>query len=311
MSASEDVSWQTLRRIARSWAGDSVEIEEVRHLHGGSVSNTMAIVLNTGEKAVLKISPHRVDRSVAREAQQLSHLRVIGVPVPAVYRWKLGDLDEPDSFLLMEHVEGIDLAKAKAQCSTAEFEALQDDLARIVLVMHGQTSDVYMRVGTTGAEGAEFAEWPAFFRSVYDGMWRELEKDSATEKSCRKAFNKVHDALPKLLTHGDVPRLVHWDLWSANVLAAPGKEGWKVTAILDPMCKYAHAEVELAYLEMFQTVNGAFMRRYKRELKLDEGYAALRREVYQLYFLMDHAAFFGGQYHGKLAEAAERMASRL
>jgi len=311
MSGSDDVSWQTLRRIVRSWAGDSAEIGEVRHLHGGAVSNTLGILLESGAKAVLKISPHRVDRSVMRESRQLEHLRAIGVPVPKVYLARLADLDEPDSYLLMEHIDGVDLATAREQCSAGEYDRLQEEFAGIVVKMHGRTAERYQRVGVEGAEGETFESWPAFFARVYEGMWRELEKDPATTKACKKAFNKVHDALPRLLAHEDKPRLVHWDLWTSNVLVSRNGDGWGVAAILDPMCKYGHAEGELAYLEMFQTVNSAFMKRYKTCLKVSEGYARWRRGVYQLYFTMDHAAFFGGQYHAKLAEAADRVAGEI
>lgn len=308
VSTSEDVSWDTLRRIIRQWAGNGVDIAEIRHLHGGAVSNTLGLTLDDGRKAVLKISPHRVDRSLVREAQQLNHLRFLGVPVPTVYQWRLADLDEPDSYVLMEFVEGVDLAQAKEQLSRAEFDAVQEDLARIVVTMHRQVGKAYMRVGATGTDGAEFSSWPAFFRGVYDGMWRELEKDPHTTAACRKHFNKVHDRLETLLAHDDQPRLVHWDLWTANVLVGPNG---KVGAILDPVCKYAHAEAELAYLELFQTVTPAFMKAYRRELPVSPDYEKRRRDVYQLYFLMDHAAFFGGPYHEKLAAAAAKVAATL
>lgn len=307
MSTSEDVSWETLRKIVRQWAGPRVDIEEIRHLHGGAVSNTLGLKLDNGQRAVLKISPHRVDRSLVREAQQLNHLRFLGVPVPTVYQWRLADLDEPDSYLLMEFVPGVDLAQARETLSRAEFDAVQEDLARIVTTMHRQVGKAYMRVGATGEDGAEFASWPVFFHRVYDGIWRELEKDPHTSAACRKHFNRVHDRLEALLAHDDQPRLVHWDLWTANVLVAGGKVG----AILDPVCKYAHAEAELAYLELFQTVTPAFMKAYRRELPISSEYERRRRDVYQLYFLMDHAAFFGGAYHEKLAASAAAVAAKL
>lgn len=307
MSTSDDVSWDTLRRIVRQWAGSKLDIEEIRHLHGGAVSNTLGLKLNNGEQVVLKIAPHRVDRSLAREAQQLNHLRFLGVPVPTVYQWKLADLDGPDSYVLMEFVEGMDLAAARESLGEAAYESVQQDLARIVVTMHKQVGKAYMRVGASGQDGQEFSSWSEFFRGVYDGIWRELEKNAHTSPVCRKHFNRVHDRLDKLLAHDDVPRLVHWDLWTANVLV--GDEG-KVRAILDPVCKYAHAEAELAYLEMFHTVTPAFMKAYRRELKASDGYER-RREVYQLYFTMDHAAFFGGPYHDKLEAAAAKVAGWL
>lgn len=307
MSSSEsDVSWETLGRIVREWAGSSARLAEVRHFDGGSVSDTLGLVLEDGGKAVLKISPHRVDRHVVSEAQQLAHLRLLGVPVPTVYRFRMADLDWPDSYLLMEWVEGVDLAKVKEQASAVEFDAIQRELAEIVLKMHGQTGPGYMRVG---ADDCECGSWPAFFEGVYGPIWAELEKDPATSKATKKAFNKIRSAVPTLLEHGDRPRLTHWDLWCGNVLANRNGSGWKVTGILDPMCKYAHHEAELAYLEMFGTVTRAFLEVYKSVLRPADEYARSRRQVYQCYFAMDHAAFFGGSYHAKFAAAVEKTAA--
>lgn len=310
MSSSEsDVSWQTLRRIVRGWAGGSAELAEVRHLHGGSVGETLGLVLQDGARAVLKVSAHRVDRSVVREAQQLAHLRMLGIPVPTVFGWHLADLDQPDSWLLMEWVEGVDLAKAKEQTSAEQYDALQRELARVVLSMHSQVGHAYMRVG---ADDEECPDWATFYERIYAPMWATLLKSDQTSKQCRKHCERVREALPRLLSHGDQPRLVHWDLWSGNVLAAPDAGGaWRVTALLDPMCKYAHAEAELAYLEFFGTVNKAFLEEYKRTLRPGDGYAQVRRPVYQMFFLLDHAAFFGGAYHEKLAAAAERVAAMV
>lgn len=312
MSSSDlDVSWAELRRIVRGWAGSSAEIAELRHLHGGSVSNTLGLTLEDGAKVVMKITPHRVDRTLRREAQQLNHLRMLGVPVPTVYGWALTGIEsgEQSSWLLMEWCEGVDLGTARESSTPEEWDALQRELADVVLMMHAQTNPAYMRIGLGGPDDEESPSWPEFFARVYAPMWAELEKDPATTKSAKKDFDRIHKALPQFLAHGDVPRLVHWDLWSANVLAKRDEAGvWKVSAILDPMCKYAHAEAELAYLEVFHTVNGAFMRHYRGKAGLSEGYA-MRKKVYELYFLMDHAAFFGGSYHRKFADAASKIAA--
>ena len=100
-----DISWQVLRDIARHWAGDAAELESVTPLAGGSINVTLSLTLKDGRKAVLKITPHRVDRTYADEAWQLALLSEAGVPVPQVYRYTLGNLDEPFSYLLLEYID--------------------------------------------------------------------------------------------------------------------------------------------------------------------------------------------------------------
>ena len=110
-----DISWQMLRRIVHDWAGTAAELIEVSPLDGGSVNTTLALKTSSGDRAVLKVCPHRVQRQFLTEAYQLNVLRTIGLPTPQVYVSRTGDLDSPVSYLLMEFVDGVDLARARAQ----------------------------------------------------------------------------------------------------------------------------------------------------------------------------------------------------
>ena len=141
-----DISWQSLRRIVQEWAGTTAELKEFVPLHGGQINTTLELHLSDGQRVVIKVSPHRVDKSYEREAYQLTMLRSFGIPVPDVYRWKIGSLDDPFSYILMEFVEGVDLGEAKKQCAPEEFDTLQAELAELVAAMHGNTNVNYMRV---------------------------------------------------------------------------------------------------------------------------------------------------------------------
>jgi len=124
---------------------------------------------------------------------------------------------------------------------------------------------------------------------VYDPIWHEVEKDPHLNKHCRKQIGKVHEKLDRFIVHSDKPRLVHFDLWNTNVMVNRDASGkWKVAALLDPNCKYAHAETEIAYLELFHTVTPAFMKAYQQRHKLPPEYHKFRRPIYQLYPLINH-----------------------
>jgi fructosamine-3-kinase len=158
------------------------------------------------------------------------------------------------------------------------------------------------------AGGEMFDSWPKFYRMVYDPVWHEAEKDPHLNKHCRKQIGKVHDKLERLIVHGDKPRLVHFDLWNTNVMvkkdAASGQ--WHVAALLDPNCKYAHFEAEIAYLELFHTVTPAFMKAYQQRHRLPSDYHQFRKPIYQLYPLLNHVQSSGEQYLRLLAQAVER-----
>lgn len=301
-----EISWQVLQQIVREWAGSEAELAEVTPLYGGCINTTLRLVTSKGDAAVLKITPHRVDRSYADEELQLGLLHQAGVPSPHVYRCKTGSLDDPFSYILMEFVEGVDLAKAKSQCDAAEFDLLQGQLAEHVLKIHAQTADQYMRV--TAEEPKKFANWAPFYRATFEPIWHEVEKSGVLPVKCRKQIGKLHERLDRLLPDDDRPRLTHWDLWSANVLAAQGPDGhWHITSLLDPHCKFAHAEAEIAYLELFHTVTPAFLRTYQQAHRLSPDYHRIRRPIYQLYSLLNHLRLFGQEYVNKVVAAVERV----
>ncbi len=302
-----DISWQVLRGIVQDWAGPAAELEEVQPLHGGFVNTTVALRCRGGERAVLKITPHRVDRSHAEEECQLAALRAAGVPVPRVYGCVIGTLDHPFSYILMEHVDGVDLAEAKRRCPPDAFDALQAELAEIVRRLHGHTGTHYGRVSPS--EPTRYESWPSCYRAIFDPIWHDVEKSGLLPPKCRKTVAKVHERLDRLLAHDDCPRLVHWDLWATNVLARPDADGrWHVAALLDPACKYAHCEAELAYMELFHTVNGAFLRAYQGSQRLTSDYHRIRKPVYQLYAMLNHLHCFGQEYVKPAIGAIERAA---
>lgn len=302
-----DISWSVLRQIVQEWAGTSAELIEVTRLHGGCVNTTLCLTTRAGDKAVIKITPHRVNRSYAHEAQQLDVLRRIGIPTPQVYAWQVASLDRPDSFLLMEFIDGVNLKQAKEQCTPEQYEQLQTHLAELVLRMHEHKNDVYRRV----AEGApDYASWPQFYRACYDPIWQEAEKSGKLPVKTRKQIARVHAKLDTLLAHTDRPRLVHWDLWSTNILCKPNEAGeWRVASILDPNCKYAHAEAEIAYLELFKTCTPAFLKTYQAEHKLGPDYHRIRKPIYQMYELVNHLYVFGDEYLPRLQQAVEQTAA--
>ncbi|HVT87633.1 MAG TPA: fructosamine kinase family protein [Tepidisphaeraceae bacterium] len=301
-----DISWQVLAGIIRDWAGSSAELGEVRRLEGGVINTTLGLTLKSGERAVLKISPHRINRDYQYEAYQLDLLRSLGLPTPQVYRMKIGTLEEPHSLILMQFMDGIDLAQAKTQCSAEQFDDLQRDLAEIILTMHKQTSPEYRRASADNTDS--FASWPEFYRKLYDPVVQEACSNRDLPPKARKHISKIHERLDAWLGHNDVPRLVHSDIWATNLLARPDGDGrWRINAVLDPNCKYAHAEAEIAYMDLFHTCTPAFLKAYQQVFKLDEGYHRVRKAVYQLYPLMNHLSLFGNEYAKPMLAALDKV----
>lgn len=305
MGLHDDISWQELRRIVHQWAGASAELAEMKPLLGGSVNNTLMLSTEAGDRAVLKISPHRVTADYRREAHQLKLLRKLGVPTPEVYRYHVATLDDPNSYILMEYVEGFDLAQARELCSPDDFDDLQSHLGEVVAHMHAHAGHDYRRVRCEAMP--RFSRWTQFFRSVYDPILHASDKAAHLPVKARKVVGKIHERLENLIDHPDRPRLVHFDLWANNVLCRPDRHGrWKVAALIDPNCKFAHAEAEIAYMDLFKTSTKSFSRAYQSHFRLGDDYHRCRKLVYQLYPMLDHLQLLGKQYLAPCLAAVDR-----
>jgi fructosamine-3-kinase len=90
------------------------------------------------------------------------------------------------------------------------------------------------------------------------------------------------------------PSLIHGDLWSGNVIPGPGG-----LALIDPAVSYSDREAEIAYTELFGGFSSGFYAAYQHTWPLEPGYAD-RRDLYNLYHLMNHLNLFGEAYGGQV-----------
>ena len=84
----------------------------------------------------------------------------------------------------------------------------------------------------------------------------------------------------------------------------PSRAGEPV--IFDPACYFGDREADLAMTELFGGFAPAFYAAYRDTWPLDAGYA-VRRDLYNLYHVLNHLNLFGGGYRAQ----AEGMIARL
>ena len=96
--------------------------------------------------------------------------------------------------------------------------------------------------------------------------------------------------------------LLHGDLWDGNAgFLADG-----TPVLFDPATYFGDRETDLAMTELFGGFPPIFYSAYTKVAPLDRGYA-VRKALYNLYHVLNHANLFGGGY----AAQAERMMERL
>ncbi|KAF0652193.1 fructosamine-3-kinase [Cyanobium sp. Copco_Reservoir_LC18] len=147
------------------------------------------------------------------------------------------------------------------------------------------------------------ADWGRFF--VQRRLAPQLEHLVRSGQPLRQGSVLLERAGQWLADHQPDPCLVHGDLWSGN--AAISGDGLGV--IFDPAVHRADREVDLAMARLFGGFPEAFFEGYQETWPLPSGHRP-RRDLYNLYHLLNHANLFGGSYVGQSQACLDALLER-
>ncbi len=125
--------------------------------------------------------------------------------------------------------------------------------------------------------------------------------DRYFDDSVRRKLGKLLDKLPEILIEPEKPALLHGDLWSGNYITGSDGRAW----LIDPAVYIGHPEADIAMTELFGGFSGRFYGAYEEISPLAPGYSD-RRNIYNLYHLLNHLNLFGGMYLMEVIETVER-----
>jgi fructosamine-3-kinase len=162
-------------------------------------------------------------------------------------------------------------------------------------------------IGLSPQANTNDTTWPAFFRE------RRLEPQLKRVSSGPSAGMwvegglRVAEALP-LYFPGYAPRpsLLHGDLWSGNAGFLP--DGTPV--IFDPAVYYGDREADIAMSELFGGFAPQFRDAYREAWPLDPGYD-VRRDLYNLYHVLNHVNLFGAAYVAQAQGLIRKLLSEI
>ena len=142
-------------------------------------------------------------------------------------------------------------------------------------------------IGTTNQINTETTDWPSFF--IEQRIRPQLDLLQHPH------LTMDHPGLRRLLRclegHQPPASLLHGDLWSGNLAAA--SDGSPI--FFDPASYYGDRETDIAMTELFGGFSIDFYQGYESVWPLEPGYAQ-RRDLYQLYHVLNHANLFGSTY---------------
>jgi fructosamine-3-kinase len=158
-------------------------------------------------------------------------------------------------------------------------------------------------IGATPQRNDWTADWVEFFARQRLGSQIDLAERSGHGGRWLEQGRVLCDRLGVLFTgYTPLPSLLHGDLWGGNWAA----DASGAPVIFDPATYYGDREADLAMTHLFGGFGREFYAAYQSASPLDRG-AGTRRDLYNLYHVLNHLNLFGSGYRGQ----AERMIERL
>lgn len=281
----------------------NVSITGKHPVYGGDINDSYRLSLSDGTSIFMKcnsMSNLSFFEAEIKGLEALGKTETIGVPKA----FGIGtDSSQRTSFLLMEHLDsaprtvqyweifGSELAMLH-RADSSSFTGEDTDLP------FGFDGDNY--IGATPQINTPKGAWITFFRDCRLAPQMKMAEhyfDSRLRKKCIKLLER----LDAYLVEPEFPSLLHGDLWSGNALCGPDGKAW----ILDPAVYVGHFEADLAMTELFGNYPSSFYDSYSELNKIDSGYRD-RKDLYNLYHLLNHLNLFGGSYGNSVRSIIDR-----
>jgi protein-ribulosamine 3-kinase len=281
--STETARFAALGRELTRLTGSACAARPARRVGGGNISECYRWESRAGALFV-KLAAAADAAALAAEAAGLDELaRTHTLRVPRVLATARADTA---AFLALEWLE-------PAPRTSESERRLGEGLA----ALHAVTAPRYgwhrdNTIGSTPQPNGWMAGWVDFFRERR--LRPQLERAAASGYAALLAApgERLLESLPRLLTgHSPAASLLHGDLWGGNWLASSDGE----PAVFDVAVYYGDAEADLAMTRLFGGFGAAFYRAYQM-LRPEARGAAARRDVYNLYHVLNHANLFGGGY---------------
>jgi protein-ribulosamine 3-kinase len=275
-------------------AGLTCAAQPERRVAGGSINHCYRWPTSAAPLFV-KVASHTALPMLEAEAAGLDELAgAHALRVPRVLACgRAGDA----AFLALEWLE-----------RGASSEACEARLGERLAAQHAHTArDFGWRrdntIGSTPQANGALASWAEFYRERRLRPQLTLAAANGFGSLLDSVGGRLLEAVPALLgAHRPEPALLHGDLWGGNWLATEEGE----PAVFDPAVYYGDRETDLAMTHLFGGFGRGFYRAYAAAAPPPPG-AELRRELYNLYHVLNHANLFGGGY----AREARGMIDRL
>ncbi len=304
--------YTSLDHLLRNVFGRAIVISERKRQILNTRGGVVSFEVSAGEKIIIK-TPSVNDfqeglRMIIAEIIGLSLLRECSMCVIPKVHGVIADEERQTSSLVLEYIQPAENYKGKrgweeagrrlaflhtfrgAKNATMQFNFLSQTLHMYNNLTYGFINDNY--IGANLQKNPPKISWIDFF--VEARLQAQLDMARRLENLDREGFRiieKIISRLNRLLVEPNGPSILHGDLWSGNIFISQKEE----PVLIDPASYIGHSEVDLAMTELFGKLPKQFYDAYNEIHPIDKGYQK-RKDIYNLYHLLNHLNLFGKQY---------------
>ncbi len=288
--------WRHVEQAIADNTGEPFVIKD-HHGVGGGCINEAWVLEGEGRDYFIKTNRAEMVDMFAAEAeglQAMADTQTIGVPRPVCW-----GAAEDRAWLVMEHVP---------MGGRANGRLFGERLARMHLAF-GERFGWHRdnTIGSTPQPNAWADDWVDFWRRQRLGHQLALAASNGIGARVVERGELLKDKFGDFLAgYAPKPSPLHGDLWSGNW--SFDRQGDPV--IFDPAFYFGDHEADLAMMELFGNPGADFHAAYRDVFPVDAGYP-LRRELYNLYHILNHYNLFGGSYGNQAGRMIDRLLAEL
>jgi aminoglycoside phosphotransferase (APT) family kinase protein len=270
------------RTQVRAVLGSETTVTRVAQLRAGQEQFVLELTLSRPPgRLVLKVAgpgaPVGVD--LHRTATALSLARAAGVPVPTVLAVETSHWSGPWSYLLQEHVDGLEWRRLRPLLAPEQIRTAHGEIATAVLAMQS-------------VRFSSFGELNAAGEPAGDDLGTALRHRAELrilDPGRRTTFVDVLDRMASLFDDQLRSTLCHDDLQHTNLIFREARGGWELAGVLDWDKAWAGpSESEIARMAFWDDMTGpGFWEVYEAVTPPAEGRSE-RALVYQLLWCLEY-----------------------
>ncbi len=299
------MNWQEIEQRISAATQHTFSVEKSHSISGGCI-NRAYLLAGQGRQYFVKLNTAAGADMFAAEAaglQEIAKSRSVAVPQPIC--WGLAD---SQAFLVMDYFRrgtsrqavallGEQLAQMHQTTQHSQAESSNENFG-----WHRDNT-----IGATPQPNAYSANWVAFYRRQRLGFQLELAARNGFGSALQTQGQRLLEQLDDFFSdYQPPPSLLHGDLWSGNYAVQDNGQ----PIIFDPAVYYGDREADIAMTELFGGFGSDFYAAYQATWALDKGYA-VRKTLYNLYHILNHANLFGGGYAGQAQHMIGSLLSEL